>query len=122
MQKKIRLVYLVPTIKLSLAKKNPDIADLQVEIIALKEFVLSEVCLLKKEAKGHLKLQQSNAIPLKNNYKIFDANNNEILITDSNVDKNNKKRRQKNNGKVHLKESAKNLSSAKIITCDRNYL
>lgn len=29
-------------------EKNPDTADLQAEIIALKEFVSREVCLLKK--------------------------------------------------------------------------
>ena len=29
-------------------EKNPDTADLQAEIMALKEFVLREICLLKK--------------------------------------------------------------------------
>ena len=32
-------------------KKNGDIADLKLEIMLLKEFVLSEVCLLKKETR-----------------------------------------------------------------------
>lgn len=49
MRKKIRLVYLVIN-KTDSNKMNPDIADFQPEILVLKQFVLSEFCLLKKEA------------------------------------------------------------------------
>ena len=46
-------MFSVPSInnKTESDKKNPDIVDLQVGIMALKEFVLSEVSVLKKEAK-----------------------------------------------------------------------
>ena len=63
-----KYTFSLPTtnIKTGCGKKNPVIADLQGEIMALKEFVLSEVCLLNKEDKKDVSVGNSNSSDAQN--------------------------------------------------------
>ena len=63
----------------------------------------SVICIQKqnllKTQKEHLKLQQKNIISFKKCYKILEYSNDEVLITDNNIDNGSKKRQEQNDEK-----------------------